>query len=61
MAKKYTDEDLIEILQQKAKELGRPPKTREVRQWGTIINHFGSFDKALEAAGLTPNKKTSKQ
>ncbi|MBO3794335.1 homing endonuclease associated repeat-containing protein [Bacillus subtilis] len=59
--KKYTDEDLIKILQQKEKELGRPPKTREVEQWATIINHFGSFDKALEAAGLTPNKKTSKQ
>ncbi|MCY9186657.1 homing endonuclease associated repeat-containing protein [Bacillus halotolerans] len=59
--KTYTEENLIEILQQKAKELGRPPKTREVKQWATIINHFGSFDKALEASGLTPNKKTSKQ
>ncbi|WP_413789138.1 homing endonuclease associated repeat-containing protein, partial [Bacillus velezensis] len=41
----YTENDLIEILQQKAKELGRPPKQREVKQWATIRNHFGSFNK----------------
>ncbi|UNL92004.1 hypothetical protein IE382_23005 (plasmid) [Bacillus subtilis] len=56
MVKKYTDEDLIKILQQKAKELGRSPKAKEVKQWATIIKHFGSFNKALEAAGLTPGK-----
>ncbi|OCB97900.1 hypothetical protein SRCM101294_00818 [Bacillus amyloliquefaciens] len=55
MAKKYTDEDLIEILQQKAKELGRLPKAREVKQWLTIRKHFGSFNKGLEAAGLVLN------
>ncbi|MEC0394649.1 hypothetical protein P8832_23105 [Bacillus subtilis] len=54
--KTYTESDLIEILQQKAKDLGRTPKTREVKQWATIIKHFGSFNKGLEAAGLTPNK-----
>ncbi|MCY9308676.1 hypothetical protein MOF23_06765 [Bacillus inaquosorum] len=57
--KKYTEENLIEILQQKAKELGRPPKTREVKQWGTIINHFGSFNRALEAAGLIIKKQAN--
>ncbi|KIU04516.1 homing endonuclease associated repeat-containing protein [Bacillus subtilis] len=57
MVKKYTDEDLIDILQQKAKELGRTPKAREVKQWATIRKHFGSFNKGLEAAGLTPGKR----
>ncbi|MEX3914328.1 hypothetical protein AB4672_21380 [Bacillus paralicheniformis] len=61
MAKKYTDEDLIEILQQKAKELGRSPKAKEVKQWATIRKHFGSFKKGLEVAGLTPSKRTRKR
>ena len=56
MVKKYTDEDLIEILQEKEKELGRSPKAKEVKQWATIIKHFGSFNRGLEAAGLTPGK-----
>lgn len=60
MAKKYTDEDLIEILQQKTKELGRSPKAKEVKQCSAIIKHFGSFNKGLEAAGLKPNRKRSK-
>lgn len=58
MVRRYTKEDLIEILQQRAKELGRTPKAREVKQVGSIIKYFGSFSKGLEAAGLASNRKT---
>ncbi|WP_423773295.1 homing endonuclease associated repeat-containing protein [Bacillus velezensis] len=36
-------------------------KKREIRIAQTYVNRFGNYNKALEAAGLTPNKKTSKQ
>ncbi|WP_413789133.1 homing endonuclease associated repeat-containing protein, partial [Bacillus velezensis] len=57
--KTYTESELIEILQEISKELGRTPKAREVKQWSTIIKHFGSFSKGLEAAGIVSNRKTS--
>lgn len=57
MARKYTKEELIEILQQRANELGRSPQKSEVKQAGIIARRFGSFKKGLEAAGLTPNNK----
>ncbi|MCB4341977.1 homing endonuclease associated repeat-containing protein [Bacillus subtilis] len=34
------------------KELGRPPKYDEVQQATTMAFRFGSWNKALEAAGL---------
>ncbi|MBS4161479.1 hypothetical protein GWP49_30870, partial [Klebsiella pneumoniae] len=55
--KKYTEAELIEILQQRAEELGRSPKKREIKQFQTIVNHFGTFNKGLEAAGLTPRRR----
>lgn len=58
--RKYTDDELIEILKQKAIELGRPPKYTEVKQKKAIANHFGSFTKGLQAAGLTPQSKQDK-
>ncbi|MEC1657238.1 hypothetical protein P9D81_20530 [Bacillus haynesii] len=61
MAKKYTKEELIEILRQRANELGRSPKIQEVKQRRTIIKHFGSFNKALIAAGLPLNRKRKKK
>ena len=54
---KYTDEQLIGILQSLAKELGHVPRIRELRaEKGapsayTYINRFGSWSKALEIAG----------
>ncbi|KRT87142.1 MULTISPECIES: homing endonuclease associated repeat-containing protein [Bacillus] len=56
MARKYTKEELIEILQQRANELGRSPQKSEVKQAGIIARRFGSFKKGLEAAGLSPHK-----
>ncbi|WP_395894883.1 homing endonuclease associated repeat-containing protein (plasmid) [Bacillus safensis subsp. safensis] len=51
---KYTKDELIRILQNKAEELGRSPKFKEVPQRQSIVNHFGSFNNALRTAGLTP-------
>lgn len=61
MVSRYTKEELIETLQQKAKELGRPPKQKDVKQYGTIVRQFGSFNNGLEAAGLPVNKKSKKK
>ncbi|KRT93063.1 MULTISPECIES: homing endonuclease associated repeat-containing protein [Bacillus] len=48
----YSNDDLLEILQASAKELGRPPKQDEIKQTGTIIKRFGNFNNALKAAGI---------
>lgn len=58
MSRRYSDADLIKILQEKAKKLGRPPKRREVKQNYAVTNHFGSWNQGLVAAGLKPLKKT---
>lgn len=52
--KGISKEDLITIIQNKAKELGRNPKTTEINEYSTILRKFGSYDKALEEAGLCP-------
>ncbi|MBS4161310.1 hypothetical protein GWP49_29960, partial [Klebsiella pneumoniae] len=55
---RYTKEELIEIIQKRTEELGRTPKRTELKQAGSIINHFGSFNKGLAAAGLTPGQRS---
>ncbi|ALL11628.1 hypothetical protein BTXL6_09950 [Bacillus thuringiensis] len=50
---KSKKEKLIEIIQEKARELKRVPKSTEIKQYSTIHRHFGSWNKALEAAGLS--------
>ncbi|BCT30477.1 homing endonuclease associated repeat-containing protein [Bacillus velezensis] len=57
----YTKKELIQILQQKEKELGRTPKAKEVKQYKAILKLFGSYKKALEAAGLSKNKKYTEE
>lgn len=57
MERKYTDRDFLKILRDKAGELGRTPKRREVRQNFAISARFGSWNNALKAAGLNPLKK----
>ena len=57
---KYTDEDLIKIIQDKAKELGRVPRRRDIRQYDAIAKRFGGWNNALIKAGFTPNWKTEK-
>ncbi len=57
----YTREQLIQQLQRKAKELGRAPKADEVNADTTLVstttlaNCFGTYNAALEAAGLEIN------
>ena len=50
--KKYSDEDLLQIIKDKAEELGRSPTLKEINQRTTIYNRFGGMKKALELAGL---------
>ena len=51
---KYTDQELIRILQNRAGELGRTPKTYEMRKphHGTYRTRFGSWYAALKMAGF---------
>jgi len=54
------DDVLLEDLRAGAAVLGRPPSQREMDRFGnhgarTYIRHFGSWDSALEAAGLDPD------
>lgn len=55
---KYSDEDLIKIIQDKYKELGRVPRRRDVKQFDTITKRFGSWNNALIEAGFVPSWKT---
>lgn len=55
---KYSDQELIGILIEKSKELGRSPKQREVSQADIIARRFGTFNNALEKAGLSPLRKS---
>lgn len=56
--KGYTKSQAIQLLQQKAKQLGRNPTTAEVcgqpgfPHYDTFKRHFGSWEGALAAAGL---------
>ena len=58
-----TDEELLGMLKEFAGELGRTPITREVNEnpsmphYTTYKRHFGSWDNALELAGLKSAKK----
>lgn len=56
---KYTDEQLIDLLKSKAKELGRTPTKREVPQYQTIFHRIG-WNEALKMAGLIKNYNRSK-
>lgn len=51
------DEEMIAALQNFYREYGRSPTLNEFPKAGTIEQRFGSWNKALEAAGLPPNKK----
>jgi Homing endonuclease associated repeat/HNH endonuclease len=51
----YTDEELLQRLVEKARELGRTPSKREVRIYSTYTRRFGSYNKAVILAGLQPN------
>ena len=54
----YSEEELIALLQKKAEELGKKPTMlsmdvdSKVPSSTTFVVHFGSWKRALEAAGL---------
>lgn len=54
--KKYTDEQLINIIKDKANELGRSPYFKEVEGASVAAKRFGSWNNALKVAGLKVNK-----
>lgn len=58
MAKRYTQQELIMIIQHKAEELGRSPTAAEMKNpcSSAYSNRFGSWNNALRAAGLQINK-----
>jgi len=57
MAKKYTDEELLDIIRKFYRQHKRPPKRREIAQSSTIMKRFGGWNNALEKAGLYAHKK----
>ncbi|PEM69340.1 homing endonuclease associated repeat-containing protein [Bacillus pseudomycoides] len=56
---KYTDKELLNILIQSSKKLGRTPRLKDVKEYGTIVSRFESWNNALEKAGLPVNKERS--
>lgn len=48
----FSDEDLLQQIQDKYKELGRIPKIKEIKSYNTIVRRFGSWVNALKLAGL---------
>lgn len=62
MAQKYTDEQLITMLQEFAEDLGRTPSVSDINDCDTMPSRstyrtrFGTWNKALEVASLQPNE-----
>ena len=61
--KRYTDEQILAELRASAERLGRSPTMREFAADAdttvhpqTVIEHFGSWNKAKRAAGLVPRR-----
>ena len=58
---RYAEEEMLRLLRERASRLGRAPRIKEWDEWrwspGTFVyrHRFGSWDKALIAAGLTPS------
>jgi hypothetical protein len=66
--KRYTDEQILEELAASAKRLGRSPTMREFAadpetsvHPQTVIEHFGSWNKAKREAGLVPRRFATRE
>ena len=66
--RRYTDEQILEQLRASAERLGRSPTMREFAADAeaevhpqTVIEHFGTWNAAKRAAGLTPRRFISRE
>jgi hypothetical protein len=66
--KRYTDEQILAELRTSAERLGRSPTMREFAadtettvHPQTVIEHFGSWNKAKRAAGLVPRRFATRE
>jgi len=66
--RRYTDEQILEQLRASADRLGRSPTMREFAADAgaevhpqTVIEHFGTWNAAKRAAGLTPRRFISRE
>jgi hypothetical protein len=66
--KRYTDEEILEQLRSCAEALGRSPTMREFERYPgtsahpqTVIERFGSWNRAKRAAGLVPRRFATKE
>lgn len=71
---RHSESDMIEALRRVAGALGRTPRSDHLNKWGyprfkrssdptaaTIIAHFGSWNAAVEAAGLKPHPRDQRE
>ena len=68
LRRRYTDEQILEELRASAARLGRSPTMREFARDPdasvhpqTVIEHFGTWNAAKRAAGLTPRRFISRE
>jgi hypothetical protein len=68
LRRRYTDEQILEELRASAARLGRSPTMREFAADAeasvhpqTVIEHFGTWNAAKRAAGLTPRRFISRE
>lgn len=54
---KFTNNELIKMVREQAKELGSPPTQREFKYHQTARYRFGSWSNFLTAAGLDPKMR----
>jgi hypothetical protein len=66
--RRYSDEQILEQLAECAKRLGRSPTMREFEEDAqttvhpqTVIQHFGSWNKAKRKAGLVPRRFATRE
>jgi len=66
--RRYSDEQILEQLAESAERLGRSPTMREFEQDPettvhpqTVIQHFGSWNKAKRKAGLVPRRFATRE
>src|SRR6478736_5749675 len=68
LRRRYTDDQILEELRASAARLGRSPTMREFAadpmatvHPQTVIEHFGTWNAAKRAAGLTPRRFISRE